>query len=95
MYSACKNLNPRSEEIFRRTREESFKCKMEEIAPAGPRRDGRWQQVKDGPTFLSGCVCENGPESLFFLGDKFTFADVLLVSYLMWAKRVLFENEEW
>ena len=91
----CVNLNPRSEEYFRRTREATFKCKIEEISPAGPKRDEGWAKVKEGLSTLDQLLSTNGKDAQSYLENTFSFADAIVVSYLLWAKIVLDENEEW
>lgn len=91
----CHTLNPRSEEYFRRTREATFKCKIEEIAPAGPKGDEVWALVKEGLSTLSQVLSKNGPDAQFYLNDQFSYADAIVVSFLEWAKIVMQANDEW
>ena len=88
-------LNERSEEYFRRTREAMFKVKLEEIAPAGPKREQTWETVKEGLGVIADALSKNGSDKLYYFGDKLSYADVIVASYLYWGKVVLEDNEEW
>jgi len=83
----CNNLNPFSEEYFRRTREASFGCKMEEISPKGPKRDELWTEFQQGLARLSEWYAKNGRGKRYFLGDTFSFADAIMVGNLLWAEK--------
>ena len=91
----CHNLNPRSEEAFRSSREAMFNCKLEEIAPAGPKRDEVWSLAEQGLSQLSLFLSKNGPDSQYFFGDTFSFADVIILSFLSWVKIESRADDEW
>ena len=88
-------LNERSEEYFRRTREASYKVKLEEIAPTGPKREQLWNSAKEGLGTIAGALNKNGNGKLYYFGDTLSYADVITVSFLYWVKVVLQKNEEW
>jgi len=90
-------LNPRSEEFFRRTREADFNMKMEELAPPGPKRDELWAAVKEGFDKFAPKYESNGDGTLpYFYGETVSYADLVVVSLLMWIKTVLGpEHPEW
>ncbi|RPD62494.1 hypothetical protein L226DRAFT_610957 [Lentinus tigrinus ALCF2SS1-7] len=95
--ATCAQLNPRSEAYFRRTREEWFKAKLEDFAPAGSeKREQHWKGLEKGLHTVKGWLEADGTEKLHFMGDKVSFADVYAVSYLLWMKLILGpESEEW
>lgn len=85
-------LNPASEAYFRRTREASYGQKIEEFAPPGPKREAAWAGFKAGLTTLSAKLGSKP----FFFGETLSYADLELVSYLLWMKVVVGpENPEW
>lgn len=89
-------LNPVSEAYFRRTREASFGKKIEEFAPPGPARDEIWSKFKANLQKLSSAYDANGPNSLFFIDNTFTYSDVVVAAYLLWVKLILgADNAEW
>lgn len=94
--SSCLSLNPRSEEYFRKTREESYKKKLEEFSPAGPVREKFWSEVEQVFTHLAHIYDRNGADKPFFLGDTFSYAECIIAGFLMWIKIILGkDNEEW
>jgi len=94
---SCFKLNAPSEKFFRRTREADFKLKMEEFAPPGPKRDAIWTTVKAGFDTFAAKYASNGDGALpYFYGDKISYADLVVASFLLWIKIVLGSgNPEW
>jgi len=94
---SCFKLNPPSEEFFRRTREADFKLKMEEFAPPGPKRNEVWAAVKAGFDTVAVKYTSNGDGTLpYFYGDQISYADLVVVSYLLYIKTILGpDNPEW
>ncbi|KLO12305.1 hypothetical protein SCHPADRAFT_921424 [Schizopora paradoxa] len=90
-------LNPASEGFFRRTREAEFGVKMEELAPPGPKRDEEWNAVKEGFSRVAAKYESNEKGSLpYFYGDKISYADLIVVAYLLYVRTVLGpESPEW
>ena len=72
-----------------------FKVKLEEIAPTGPKREQTWETVKEGLGVIADALSKNGSDKLYYFGDKLSYADVIVASYLYWGKVVLEDNEEW
>ncbi len=95
--ASCFKLNPTSEEFFRRAREANFGLKLEELAPPGPKRNAIWATVKAGFDTFAAKYASNGEGALpYFYGDKISYADLVVVSYLLYIKTVLGpENPEW
>ena len=91
-------LLPRSAEYFRQTRESWFGKKVEEFAPPGPERDAMWESLKEGLGQISDLLGQNDKSEggLFLFGDVFSFADVTVVSFLLWLKTVTGpSSDEW
>lgn len=90
------HLNAPSEAYFRSTREKSFGKKLEEFAPPGPTRDAIWKEGKEGLERLAGFYDLNGEDKRFFMADTFTFADAVVIAFLLWIK-IIFgaDSDEW
>lgn len=87
-------LNPRSKEYFRRTREQRFGKDMEDITPVGEARVVEWGKYRDGLGKVDSWFKKSaGP---FLTGESITFADVSVVSCLIWLKVIFGEDSpEW
>ncbi|TFY77603.1 hypothetical protein EWM64_g6406 [Hericium alpestre] len=83
-------LTPRGAEYFRRTREKAFGRKLEEIAPEGAVWDEHWRGVLAGLSAIQSWIGagKDGKERMFVMGDVPSFADVVLISHLVWLKIV-------
>lgn len=90
-------LNPRSEEYFRTTREAMFGAKMEEVAPVGSeKRAEYWTGVEKVLHLFAEWLEADGKQKSFFLGEKVAFADIAIASFLVWVRVVLGkESKEW
>lgn len=84
-------LNPPSEKYFRDTREKSFGKKAEDWAPAD-QRGGMLAAAKEGMSKVAGVLSKNS-DGPFFFGNTPSYADLVLLSYLMWMKLAL--GAEW
>ena len=95
--ATCAQLNPRSAEYFRRTRERWYNAKMEEFAPEGSeKRAKHWKAVEDALHMFKGWLEADGTKKLFFTGDKIAYADITVASFLLWIKVVCGEDsKEW
>lgn len=90
--AVCYCLNPRSQEYFRRTREEEEGKKLEDI-----RTEEAWATLEEAYGKLAKWLSANeeGKDDLV-MGDRLCYADVIIVSTLMWAKVPLGEDsKEW
>ncbi|OBZ68988.1 hypothetical protein A0H81_11337 [Grifola frondosa] len=88
-------LNPVSEEYFRRTREARF-GKLEEWSPLGPVRDAHWKAIEAGLHKVTKWLSMDGNEKLFFMGETISYADITLASFLIWIRKVLGpDSQEW
>ncbi len=70
---------------------------MEEFAPPGPKRNEVWAAVKAGFDTVAVKYASNGDGTLpYFYGDKISYADLVVVSYLLYIKTILGpDNPEW
>lgn len=87
-------LNPRSEEYFRRTREQAAGKKIEEITPVGDARAVGWGKYREGLGKVDSWYQKSaGP---FVMGESITFADITVVSWLVFLKIIFGEDsQEW
>jgi len=93
---SCYRLNPASKDHFRRTRESTYKMKLEEFSPVGPKRDADWEKIKEGYANISGILSKNGPGKPFFFGDTLSYADMITASYLLYIKIIIgADTNEW
>ncbi|KAK7690190.1 hypothetical protein QCA50_006841 [Cerrena zonata] len=92
--ATCNNLNPRSEEYFRRTREVSFSKALEDFVPAGEEGAKRWKEVEEGFDKIASWFTDSDQSGPFVMGNIPSYADVDLASRLIWAKVVLGEDSE-
>ncbi|KAI0720565.1 hypothetical protein C8T65DRAFT_735893 [Cerioporus squamosus] len=95
--ATCAQLNPRSEAYFRRTREEWFNAKLEDFAPAGSeKRAQHWKGVEEALHTVKEWLGADGTEKVHAMGDRVSFADVVVASYLIWMKLILGpDSKEW
>ena len=98
--AAHDNLNPRSQEFFRRTREEEGP-KLEEYVPSEEVRQKLLEDVRRGLQKVSSWLDHNGGTGPFVMGSILSHADFAIAGRLMWAKVTLGEdavewrNESW
>lgn len=96
VYDSLLNLDGRSAEYFRRTREEAFGVAVEALAPVGtPETQEKWKAVEKGLT-LVGSWYDETRESPFISGSEIHAADIFVAARLMWVKTVMgSESERW
>lgn len=87
-------LNPRSQEYFRRTRELSYGKKLEELTPTGREHEESWQKLELGFGKIGELMTKDGQETPFAMGDTITFADFALGGFLKWIL-VLWGEDSW
>ncbi|KAI0354607.1 hypothetical protein OH77DRAFT_1590389 [Trametes cingulata] len=94
---AYDRLNDASKAHFKTYREKVLGGNLLEWSPPGSAvRKEQMKQLQAGLGRIAGWLSANGKDSNFFMGDKPTFADMMLAARLMWAKRILGEeSEEW
>lgn len=83
-------MNPRSREWYRRTREAELGRTLEEVGPEGSEERVRlWKNIIDVFSQVSLWMKENEEGTVFVCGKRPTFSDFVIVSHLTWVKRVL------
>ncbi|KAI0058410.1 hypothetical protein BV25DRAFT_1234264 [Artomyces pyxidatus] len=87
---SAKQLNPRSEEYFRRTRAKMYGKPVAEIASAAEERDTLLKQLIDGMVQLGGWK----GELPFLGGNTVSYADVVVAANLKWLA-VVSDKSEW
>lgn len=87
-------LNPYSEEYFRRTREVFLGQRLEDLRPPGPQREQALEELRGQLDALSKHLDRNGEGKVFVMGDTVSFADFVLGGSLSCAKLML-PAEEW
>jgi len=89
-------INPASKEYFRRTREISFGKKLEDITPTGNDRTEAWGNLKNGMDKIHSYLISTDNKGPYMLGDKISWSDLVLFSWLYWMKLTWGEDsEEW
>jgi glutathione S-transferase len=90
--AVCYRLNPRSQEYYRRTREESEGKKLEEI-----RGEQEWAEAESAFGKLDSWMNMNGEgQEDYVMGEGVCYADVQIAGALMWAKTALgADSKEW
>jgi len=89
-------LNPASKEYFRRTREILFGKKLEDIAPTGDDRTEAWGSLKKGMDTIHSYLISTDDKGPYMLGDKISWSDLVLFSFLYWLKLIWGEDSpEW
>lgn len=86
-------LNPSSEAYYG---EKVIKLlgPLDEIAPEGPKREALWATISQDLQPLAAAFDRNGKDSVFALGDTFSYADIILAAWFLWDK-LLLPAKEW
>ena len=91
-------MKGRSVEYFRRTREERFGKKLEEVCP-DEEREKMWVDLEEGLRKVKGWfgVGEEGErERPFMGGNEPCYADIMIVARFLWARAVWGgDSEDW
>jgi glutathione S-transferase len=90
----AKSLNPSSIAYYEPKNATEYGCPLEEVSPPGPKRDALWTVVRRGLDALAVEFDRNGEDALFFMGDRLSYADVILAGWLMWDQ-VALPTDEW
>lgn len=86
------SLTPRSQEVFRATREAALGAKLEELST-----EEQWKKVEAGLDKIYGYLEKNGKgNDLLILGTQngITYSDLQVAGLIVWAKVVWGENSE-
>ncbi|KAF8965878.1 hypothetical protein BDZ97DRAFT_738541 [Flammula alnicola] len=94
--AAFPRLNEASKEFYRRTRENSFGKKLEDIAPTGDDAVKEWAKVEEGFGKAAVWYSKNGGKGPFLMGETLSWADLVVGAYLAWF-RIIWgeESREW
>jgi glutathione S-transferase len=87
-----------SKDYFRTTRERMFRGSLESFSVPGLATDARWIAVREAlePFAKDADVRATGASDTFLLGERETYADVVAVSWLSWARRMWgADTREW
>jgi len=86
IHEAVNKALPRSAEFMRKTRDQAFMARVEELTPPNPKRETLLAASKDGFSKVAKIFSANTGESLLFYGDTFSYADIIVVAHLLWLK---------
>ncbi|TFK67434.1 hypothetical protein BDN72DRAFT_798951 [Pluteus cervinus] len=92
-------LNPVSEVYFRRTREETFGKRLEDVVPKKETGDWdrEWEKVKKdfeaADKWFRQHAAPNSGE--WVLGDTLSFADLSIAGYLIWIRILMGEDSQY
>jgi glutathione S-transferase len=78
-------LSPRSQEYFRRTREEALGHRLEDLLAD---EEKSWQAVSEGMKEVGELIRTNAAEGPFILGAKPSYTDFFLAGSLQTARMV-------
>ncbi|KDQ17831.1 hypothetical protein BOTBODRAFT_171545 [Botryobasidium botryosum FD-172 SS1] len=86
-------LDERDKEYFVRTRTEIFGRPLSEIRPQGADLDKAWELFKAELDVVDAALQRNdpkhgGPGGDYVMGDKFSFADCVVVGLFIWINKV-------
>ena len=84
-------LRDRSAEFYATTREKYFNKKFAEFSPEGPERDQHWAALEK--IYTTAKVWYDKTDGKWFMGDTFSYADIVIASFLFWFKKVLHDDE--
>lgn len=89
-------LNPASEVYFRRTREEDFGKRLEDVIPTGEEGEKEWKKMEDGLHVVAGWLKSNEAAGPFVMGNTVSYADCVLAAFTVWMKLIFGEDsKEW
>ncbi|KAL4077577.1 hypothetical protein J3A83DRAFT_4388889 [Scleroderma citrinum] len=82
----------RSAEYFTTTREKYFNQKFEEFSPEGsPERDQHWSSLEKA--FTTTKMWCNQSDGKWFMGNIFSYVDILAAARVFWLKKILHDDE--
>ena len=83
-------MSPDSAEFLKNARSKDFKLPWDEIVSEGSKRQMEEHLEKGHNTLYEWYQKSNGK---WIMGDTFSYADIIVASYLLWYKRVMKEDE--
>jgi glutathione S-transferase len=89
-------LHDGSKDYFRMTRERMFRGSLEMFSTPGAATTARWIVVREALEPFARQADERGASDTFLLGERETYADVVAVCWLGWARRIWgADTQEW
>ena len=90
-------LNNASVDYFRVTRANMFGVKsLDDVAPQGDAAEKEWDKVLQGWSKIGTWYAKNGGQGTFILGETPSWADMVVIAFLLWMKAVWgSDSEEW
>jgi glutathione S-transferase len=89
-------LNEESKPYFRSTRERLFGQTLESLTPPGAGTVARWAAVRSALEPFAKDADARGQSDTFLFGERETYADIVVVGWLGWARRVWGpDTQEW
>jgi glutathione S-transferase len=89
-------LNEESKPYFRTTRERLFGQTLESLTPPGAGTVARWAAVREALEPFAKDADARGQSNTFLFGERETYADIVVVGWLGWARRVWGpDTQEW
>ncbi|KAI0299674.1 core histone H2A/H2B/H3/H4-domain-containing protein [Multifurca ochricompacta] len=81
-------LNEADKENFRITRERTYKASLESLSEPGEVASARWATVREGLEAFAKEADARGVSDTFLFGERETYADVVVVCWLGWARLI-------
>ena len=89
-------LNDASKPYFRTTRERLFGQSLESLVPPGAGTAARWDAVREALEVFAKEADARGQSETFLFGERETYADVVVVGWLIWTRRMWgADTQEW
>ncbi|KDQ17826.1 hypothetical protein BOTBODRAFT_29133 [Botryobasidium botryosum FD-172 SS1] len=93
-------LDEESAEYFTRTRSAALGKPLGEVYPKGAELEKMWEEFRGAFGVLDSALQKNevrhgGVGGDFVMGDKFTFADCVLVAFFIWMNKVEPDRSGW
>lgn len=83
-------------EFWRDTRPERLGWRVEDMIPSAEAKPVLWKKVVDVFTLLGGWLAANGGEGQFVMGERISWADLLIMNWLFMMRRLWgVEDERW
>ena len=89
-------LNDASKPYFRTTRERLFGQSLESLVPPSAGTVARWDAVREALEVFAKDADARGESDTFLFGKRETYADIVVVGWLGWARRIWgADTQEW
>ena len=89
-------LNDASKPYFRTVRERQFGQSLKSLVPPGAGTAARWDALREALEVFAKDADARGQSETFLFGERETYADVVVVGWLGWARRMWgADTQEW